>query len=721
MAPKISLLHVSPDASLLEREHAAQKFIVATNAVFLKAQGLATLVPLHETAFSLLEGLLDDWHLLNLTTIEWLRKAEVRQACINIWSLNKQVPWASEFGKTVQMSWEHAISTIEQIKLMHFEKMAIELESTTPTGGAKTRRGPGANTCLSYFVDSARALSSLYCRPFQSADAQLSLQEQEESVPRNKGKGKAKATEDDDDDEETAQKLRKELEDFVAPTTFDNKLLVSLLPPPSEYFEGDSRLPRGSKISGGRKGDIMLVSPATRALVLEKNGACDRCIADNMADHCWYLTGERPCWRCFNKSKGCLWNGVGVRTQKKRPPLAALVVAKHVKLVQAAKAFLERQGKPSQFFVLEGYKGKGKVKALVEDSETTGAKQSFKSRELVDSDSDKEEEEDRTRVIKKIKHDHVEEPTGVKRRKEIVELDDKVEIVAAKIPVAGPSRLTSKPIVLVPSVSKYVPKPIITLASPIAGPSTAPIASCSAPKAAAALSKPTPAKSAGPTVKGGFAFKDPFMVRQFKLAGTEESGALIINQATEVPATQGTLRSDESGDEDAIGNNDDGDDDDGAMNVDSAKQPEETWPVVPIKTVTEVKAPASAVVPALPTKPPRTPFLKLHCTTEHFPYLLLGLQAPIQFEQNQPSVEQWRNRAHGHYEVVHEMLEDARCHFESVCQELQWVTMQHNAMALYLCDCDAVNWHKMNNIELGEFLDTKDLPVTGGFPVIYPH
>ncbi|KAG6892528.1 hypothetical protein C0995_003304, partial [Termitomyces sp. Mi166 len=102
------------------------------------------------------------------------------------------------------------------------------------------------------------------------------------------------------------------------------------------------------------------------------------------------------------------------------------------------------------------------------------------------------------------------------------------------------------------------------LASPVAGPSPAPIASRSAhkPAAAVALSKPVPAKSAGPTVKGGFAFKDPFMVRQFKLAGTEESGALIINQATEVPATQGTLRSDESGNEDAIGDDDNGDDDD---------------------------------------------------------------------------------------------------------------------------------------------------------------
>ncbi|KAG6883673.1 hypothetical protein C0995_011767, partial [Termitomyces sp. Mi166 len=30
------------------------------------------------------------------------------------------------------VSWEHAISTIEQIKLMHFEKMAIELKSSMP-------------------------------------------------------------------------------------------------------------------------------------------------------------------------------------------------------------------------------------------------------------------------------------------------------------------------------------------------------------------------------------------------------------------------------------------------------------------------------------------------------------------------------------------------------------------------------------------------------------
>ncbi|KAG6883320.1 hypothetical protein C0995_012460, partial [Termitomyces sp. Mi166 len=327
--------------------------------------------------------------------------------------------------------------------------------------------------------------------------------------------------EDDDDDEETAQKLRKELEDFVVPITFDNKLSASLLLPPSEYFKGDSGLSQGVKILGGQKGDITLVSPAMRALVLVKNGTCNRCIADNMADHCWYSTGKHPCWRCYCKLK-CLWNGIGVRTQKKRPPLAALVVAKHVKLVQVVKAFLEQQGKPSQFFILEGYKGKGKAKAL--------------SRELVDSDSNEEEEEDRVCMIKKIKHEHIEEQTGAKRRKEIMELDNEVEIVASKIPAAGPLHPTSKPIILVPSTSKFVSKLIVLLASPVAGPSTAPISLSSAPKpvAAAALSKPTPAKSAGPAVKGGSILKDPFMVRRFKLAGTEESGALIINQATEV-------------------------------------------------------------------------------------------------------------------------------------------------------------------------------------------
>ncbi|KAG6882940.1 hypothetical protein C0995_013414, partial [Termitomyces sp. Mi166 len=190
----------------------------------------------------------------------------------------------------------------------------------------------------------------------------LLLQEQEEfwRLVVDTGTFFLMAMEDDDDNEEATQKLRKELEDFVVPTTFDDKLLASLLPPPSEYFEGDSGLPRGAKISG------------------------------------------------------CLWNGISIRTQKKRPPFGRTCHG-------------------------QGYKEKGKAKALLEDSEQTGAKQSFKLRELVDSDSDKEDEKDRVCVIKKIKRKHVEELTSTKKRKEIIELDEEVEIVASKTPVAGPS------------------------------------------------------------------------------------------------------------------------------------------------------------------------------------------------------------------------------------------------------------------------------------------
>ncbi|KAG6885597.1 hypothetical protein C0995_009212 [Termitomyces sp. Mi166 len=199
--------------------------------------------------------------------------------------------------------------------------------------------------------------------------------------------------------------------------------------------------------------------------------------------------------------------------------------------------------------------------------------------------------------------------------------------------------------VLVPSMPKPIPKPIVVLASPIAGPSTAPIVLSPVfkPAATAPVSKPAPVKSAGkPAVKGGFIFKDPFMVRQFKLVGTQESNALIINQVTEVAATQETLQDKDSsdkdnnedgnGDEDSKGDDDDdSNNDDAAMDVDSAKCPEETQPTVPTKaTVTKVKAPA--LVPL--TKPKRTPFFKLSCTDQHVPFLLMGLQVPIQFQQN---------------------------------------------------------------------------------------
>ncbi|KAG6899065.1 hypothetical protein C0995_007269, partial [Termitomyces sp. Mi166 len=503
---------------LLECEHATQEFIVAANAVFFKAQGLATLAPLHETVFCLLEGLLDDWRLLNLNSIEWQCKAEVHQACVNLWSLNKQASWYAEFGKTV-VSWEHAISTIEQIRLMHFKKMVIELEPTAPVVAPRTvvdpAPTPASATLLIQHVPSVPYIVDPSSPPMH-LHSELLLQEQEEVCH---GKGKAKATEDDKDEEgEATQKLRKELEDFVVPTKFDNKLLMSLLPLPLEYYEGDIELLRGAKILGGRKGDITLMSPATQVLVLEKNGA-------------------------------------------------------------VAKAFLEQQGKLSHFFVLEGYKGKGKAKALLDDSEHW---QTFKLTELVNSDSDKEEEEKRVHIIKKIKREHVKEPTGARKRKEIIELEnEEVEIVVSKTPMAEPLHQTSKPVVLVPSMPKPIPKPIVALASPVAGPSTAPIVPSSASKPASAtpVSKPAPVTS----------------------AGTEESSALIVNQAMEVPATQKTLQDEDSSDEDnnkdsndnedGKGDDDNSNNDNATMDIDSGKRPEETQSTAPIKAMaTEVKA-----------------------------------------------------------------------------------------------------------------------------------
>ncbi|KAG6860850.1 hypothetical protein C0995_006825 [Termitomyces sp. Mi166 len=206
-------------------------------------------------------------------------------------------------------------------------------------------------------------------------------QHSQQVAPCNKSKGKVKETEEDEDKEgEAAQELRKELEDFV------------VLTKPSEYYEGDIGLPQGAKILDGRQGDIMLVSPAMRVLVLEKNG---------------------------------------------------------------------------------------------DDAE-----------ELVDSDSDKKEK--RVHIIKKIKCEHIEEPASARKEKKIIELEDLKETVAPKTPTAGPLHQTLKPVVLVPSVLKPIPKPIVVLASPVAGPSTAQMVPSSAPKPAAttSVSKPVPVQSA---------------------------------------------------------------------------------------------------------------------------------------------------------------------------------------------------------------------------------
>ncbi|KAG6870914.1 hypothetical protein C0995_009730, partial [Termitomyces sp. Mi166 len=261
-------------------------------------------------------------------------------------------------------------------------------------------------------------------------------------------------------------------------------------------------------------------------------------------------------------------NGIGVRMQKKHPPLAALVIAKCIKLMQVAKAFLKQQSKLSQFFVLDGYKRKRKAKALLE---------------LVDSDSNKEEEKERVHVIKKIKRKHIEELTGARKRKEIIELkNEEVEIVVPKTP------LTSKPVVLVPSTPKPISKPIVALTSPVAGLSTAPIVPSSASKPAFAMpiSKPAPVKSASkPAIKGGFVSKDSF-IKLLRLKKRCKTKILVTDN-----------NKDGNDDEDGKGDDDDSNDDDAAMDIDSSKHLEETQPTAPTKaTVTEVEVPVPVPV-----------------------------------------------------------------------------------------------------------------------------
>ncbi|KAG6901238.1 hypothetical protein C0995_014803 [Termitomyces sp. Mi166 len=164
---------------------------------------------------------------------------------------------------------------------------------------------------------------------------------------------------------------------------------------------------------------------------------------------------------------------------------------------------------------MEGFKEKGKSKVLVTDSEKTGIKRAFKSKETVESDSNKEQE--RVCTIKKIKCKHIEEPTGTRKGKEVVKLQ---VMVVPKMPACGGA--------FVPNFKANVPRVI----------------------AAASAPKPVPATStAKPAEKETSVIKDPFMMRHFKLAGTEESGMLIIDQVTEVSAgkvtgtaTQETLK-----------------------------------------------------------------------------------------------------------------------------------------------------------------------------------
>ncbi|KAG6860448.1 hypothetical protein C0995_011041 [Termitomyces sp. Mi166 len=108
------------------------------------------------------------------------------------------------------------------------------------------------------------------CTTTQMAFEQLP----QHALVRAKEKGKAKATKENKDDNENkvTQKKCQELKDFVVPMTFTKKELAALLLLLSEYFEKDVGLLKGAKILSGRKAELVLAVPATRALTLQNHG-----------------------------------------------------------------------------------------------------------------------------------------------------------------------------------------------------------------------------------------------------------------------------------------------------------------------------------------------------------------------------------------------------------------------------------------------------------------
>ncbi|KAG6871820.1 hypothetical protein C0995_016153 [Termitomyces sp. Mi166 len=203
-----------------------------------------------------------------------------------------------------------------------------------------------------------------------------------------------------------------------------------------------------------------------------------------------------------------------MRIQKKHLPVEALLLVKHVKMVQVTKAFLEHQGKPLQSFVVEDYKGKRKSKALITNSEKVDAKRVFKSKEMESNSNGRRRKRDTSKSVPK-------------------------SAVLSKRPVAGLS-----------SMQMMVPVPELRV-----------VASAPAPT----LSTVKPAK------KKASVTKDFFSVKYFQWAGTEESGTLTVNQATEVLQVNNNDTGNENNkDGEGKNNGEDDNDDNGAMNVDTS-------------------------------------------------------------------------------------------------------------------------------------------------------
>ncbi|KAG6860193.1 hypothetical protein C0995_014537, partial [Termitomyces sp. Mi166 len=215
---------------------------------------------------------------------------------------------------------------------------------------------------------------------------------------------------------------------------------------------------------------------------------------------------------------------------------------------------------------MESYKDKEKSKALVAESERTGTKRAFKSKETVESNSNKEEEE-RVCVIKKIKCKHVKELTGAQKEK--------------RVPVAEPSHPTLKLVILVSGASKFVlkmpvaPKMPVSPKAPVAGLLATPLQTAtsvpasvppiSAPKIVAPAPAPA-ALTAKPVKKGTSVGKDPF-IKSSRVIDAETQETLRSDDNTGNEDNEDGKSEDDGGEDDGDGVDDE---DGGSMDVNAS-------------------------------------------------------------------------------------------------------------------------------------------------------
>ncbi|KAG6901259.1 hypothetical protein C0995_014463 [Termitomyces sp. Mi166 len=153
--------------------------------------------------------------------------------------------WCVKFEKTVT-SWKHAICTEEQVKLMHFTKLASEVEAirstpmaSEPETGASLLTVAGKHE-LYDDLDEKEKVQVLSKLPSMSK-AFSALEE----TLGGKGKGKEKASAMADE------------EKFTLLTQWTSKLLAQLWPKPTGMMD-DEGLEGGEVISVGNKANITL-------------------------------------------------------------------------------------------------------------------------------------------------------------------------------------------------------------------------------------------------------------------------------------------------------------------------------------------------------------------------------------------------------------------------------------------------------------------------------